>query len=86
MKPLLGKKAWNNAKYRFSELVNNALKNGPQMVTRHGAESVVIVSVEEFRWFSRPKTDLVTLLKQSPLYDLQIDLSRNKDRPRQVVL
>ncbi len=59
-KPLLGKNAWNNAKNRFSELFSNTLKKGPQMVTRHGAEPVVIVSVEEFRRFSRPKTELVT--------------------------
>ena len=75
-----------DAKNRFSEVVNKALKNGPQVVTRHGTESVVIVSVEEFRRLSRPKTDLVTFFKQSPLYNIQIDLSRNKDRPREVVL
>ncbi|WP_246803898.1 type II toxin-antitoxin system prevent-host-death family antitoxin [Desulfosarcina cetonica] len=61
------------------------MKNGPQLVTRHGADSVVIISVKEFRRLSAPKTDLVSFFKQSPLYDIQIDLSRNKDRPREVV-
>jgi prevent-host-death family protein len=75
-----------DAKNRFSEVVNKALKNGPQLVTRHGTESVVIVSVETFRRLSRPKTDLVSFFKQSPLYNIQIDLSRNKDKPREVVL
>lgn len=75
-----------DAKNRFSEMVNKALKNGPQMVTRHGVESVVIISVAEYRRLSRPKTDLVSFFKESPLYNIQIDLSRKKDRPREVVL
>jgi antitoxin Phd len=75
-----------DAKNRFSEVVNKALKDGPQVVTRHGTESVVIVSIEEFRRLSRPKTDLVSFFKQSPWYDVQIDLSRDKDTPREVIL
>lgn len=75
-----------DAKNRFSEVVNKALKNGPQVVTRHGTESVVIISVAEYRRLSCPQTDLVSFFKQSPLYKIRIDLSRNKDRPREVVL
>ena len=74
-----------DAKNRFSEVVNKALKDGPQVVTRHGTESVVVVSIKEFKRLLRPKTDLVTFFKQSPLYDSQIDLSRNKDTPREVI-
>jgi antitoxin Phd len=75
-----------DAKNRFSEVVNKALNDGPQVVTRHGTESVVIVSIEEFRRLSRPKTDLVSFFKQSPWYNVQIDLSRDKDKPREVIL
>ena len=75
-----------DAKNRFSEMVNKALKNGPQVVTRHGVESVVIISVAEYRRLLRPKTNLVSFFKNSPLYNIEIDLSRNKDLPREVVL
>jgi prevent-host-death family protein len=75
-----------DAKNRFSEIVNKALKNGPQVVTRHGVESVVIISVAEYRRLSRPKSDLVSFFKESPLYNIQIDSSRKKDRFREVVL
>lgn len=74
------------AKNRFSEVINKTLKEGPQMVTRHGIESVVIISVEEYRRLSRPKADLVSFFKASPLFDSQIDLSRSKDHPREVVI
>lgn len=75
-----------DAKNRFSEVVKKALKNGPQVITRHGTESVVIISIEEYRRLSHPDTDLVSFFKQSPLFNSGIDLSRIKDRPREVVL
>ena len=39
------------AKQRFSELVRRAEKEGPQVVTRHG-EEVVVVPVEKYRRIS----------------------------------
>ena len=37
-----------DAKNKFSELVEHALHDGPQMVTRHGKPAVVVMSAEEF--------------------------------------
>jgi prevent-host-death family protein len=37
------------AKQKFSELVRRAEKEGPQTVTRHGEEVVVVVPAEEYR-------------------------------------
>lgn len=37
------------AKQRFSELVERAIKDGPQVVTRHGREVVVVLDIEEYR-------------------------------------
>ena len=42
------------AKNRFSEVVEEALARGPQTVTRHGREVVVIVSAEEYRRMRQP--------------------------------
>ena len=43
--------AWQlkEAKSRFSELVELTLKEGPQLVTRHGQEAVVILSAKDYR-------------------------------------
>lgn len=38
-----------DAKARFSELLDSCLAEGPQMVTRRGAEAAVLVPVEEWR-------------------------------------
>ena len=37
-----------DAKQRFSELVRRAVSEGPQTVTRHGEEVVVVVAADEF--------------------------------------
>jgi prevent-host-death family protein len=38
-----------DANARFSEFLNACLLVGPQMVTRHGNEAAVLVSVQEWR-------------------------------------
>ncbi len=37
------------AKQKFSELVRRAEREGPQVVTRHGEEVVVVVPADEYR-------------------------------------
>lgn len=44
--------AWwqvQDAKARFSELLDAAINNGPQVVTRRGIETAVLVPIEEWR-------------------------------------
>jgi prevent-host-death family protein len=43
--------AWpvQDAKARFSEFLERCLAEGPQMVTRRGAQAAVLVSVDEWR-------------------------------------
>lgn len=38
----------HDAKARFSELLETALKDGPQIVTRRGVEAAVLVPIEEW--------------------------------------
>jgi antitoxin Phd len=38
-----------DAKARFSEFLDTALKEGPQLVTRRGVETAVLVPIEEWR-------------------------------------
>ena len=77
---------FQDAKSRFSELVKKALADGPQLVTKRGVESVVVLSVKEYRKLKQPKTDLVAFFRQSPLRDVDIDLSRVKDPSREIAL
>ena len=40
------------AKQKFSELVDRALEEGPQVVTRHGKEVAVLVDIEKYQELS----------------------------------
>ena len=42
-----------DAKARFSEFLDAALKKGPQIVTRRGVEAAVLVPMEEWRRLQR---------------------------------
>lgn len=75
-----------DAKNKFSEVVERACKQGPQLVTRRGRKAVVVISVEEFERITRPKRSLVELMRESPLADADLDLERQRDDPREVEL
>jgi antitoxin Phd len=38
-----------DAKARFSELLDETIKHGPQVVTRRGVEAAVLVPIQEWR-------------------------------------
>jgi len=75
-----------DAKNRFSEVVKEALRAGPQIVTRRGKETAVVLSVEEYRRLARPDMSLVEFLQSSPLGDVELDLERDRDTGREVEL
>ena len=81
-------KAWQlqEAKNRLSEVVEKALSQGPQVVSRRGKDTVVVLSIEDYRKMSKPKESLVDFFRNSPLRGLDLDISRNSDLPRKVEL
>ena len=62
-----------NAKARFSELVRKARIEGPQHVTLHGREQVVVIAAEEFERLSGDLTGamLVSASQASPYRDVR---------------
>lgn len=74
------------AKNRFSEVVDEALAHGPQTVTRHGREVVVILSIDEYKRMKQPQKNLFQFMQESPLHGLELDLARSKDLPRDIDL
>ncbi len=74
------------AKSKFSQLVEDAMHKEPQIVTKHGDKAVVVLSFEEYTKITKPKKDLVKFLRESPLTDVAIKITRNKDTPREISL
>lgn len=74
------------AKNKFSSLVDKATKSGPQVVTKHGEEAVVVISAAEYNELLKPQFNLVQFFQQSPLATNDLDLERNKELPREIDL
>jgi antitoxin Phd len=68
------------AKNQFSELIEKALTEGPQEITKHGKKTAVILSIDEYRRLRRPQGGLVEFFRKSPLH--HISFERRKDYPR----
>ena len=80
------KNTWQlqEAKNQFSLVVENAMTEGPQTVTRHGAPAVVVVAASEFRKSKARKKSILDLFE--PLRGIELDISRDKSLPRDVRL
>jgi len=63
-----------DAKARFSELVRRVRSEGPQHVTVHGRDAVVVIAAEEFRRLRGEQTGqaLIDALQASPHRDIEL--------------
>lgn len=73
------------AKARLSEVVDRA-QAGPQLITRNGKPSAVIVSAEEWSRKTTRRGTLAEFLLASPLRDAGIDLDRLDHPAREIEL
>jgi prevent-host-death family protein len=75
-KPKKQPKSWplQEAKAKFSELVDTVLRDGPQIVTRRGVETVAIVPFKQWRERPAPKYKNIKewLLAPEPRFDLEL--------------
>jgi prevent-host-death family protein len=54
------------AKTRLSEVIEEAHSKGPQIITRHGAERAVVLSIEEYRALVAHKPNLIEYILAAP--------------------
>lgn len=68
-----------DAKARFSELVRMAHSDGPQHVTLHGRDAVVVVDADEFNRLKGVRTGelLIEALRASPHRQIEIKPRRS---------
>ena len=77
-----------DAKARFSELGRRVRSEGPQHVTVHGRDEVVVVAADEFRRLKGDRTGktLIEALQTSPYRDIDIEPRRERLPVRDVEL
>lgn len=72
-----------DAKAKFSEVVERAMREGPQTVTRHGRDAVVIVDAAEFEKLRARRLSLKEALMSGPDGEFELPV-RRADGPRDV--
>lgn len=70
------------AKNKFSEVVEEAIAHGPQVITRRGIEAVIILSYTEYRALLSKQQKLSLFFRQSPFADLDLELTRDQSALR----
>jgi antitoxin Phd len=74
-----------DAKAHLSEVIERAQTEGPQMITRHGTERAVVMSIDDYRALSGDKSDFISHLLDGPVVDDFI-VERDRDTGRPVDL
>ena len=74
------------AKARLSEVLDHALNDGPQAITRRGREIAIVVSTEEWHRKTSRSGSLAEFLGASPLRGADLDIERSDAPARETVL
>ena len=74
------------AKNKLSEVVDQACRQGPQVITSRGQDKAVVISFEQYRRLTAPRGSLVEFFRSSPLVGAELDFERSPDPGRDVEL
>ncbi len=75
-----------DAKDNLSEIIRLAESGKPQIIKRHDTEVAIVVSINDWKRARGKRATLVEVLRSSPLVGLDLDFSRQDDRPREIDL
>jgi len=73
------------AKMRLSHVIEEAQTKGPQLITRHGAERALVLSIEDYRAMTAHKPDLRANRLGGPKVD-DFEIERDCDTGREILL
>jgi antitoxin Phd len=74
-----------DAKNKLSEVITCAIKQGPQLITKHGEKTAVVISYMEYEKLRKSHGKLSEFFSSSPLAGININITRDKSLPRKAV-
>lgn len=74
------------AKAKFSEVLERAEKEGPQRITKHGKDAVVVVSAATWKQRKKRRGNLAEFFRNSPLRGANLSFERLDEKPREIEL
>jgi antitoxin Phd len=73
------------AKNKFSQVVQEALDGEPQIITRRGVEAVVVLSLAEYQKMIASRGRLSDFFRRSPLVGVELDIEHDTSDARRDV-
>jgi len=70
------------AKNKFSEVIEEAVRSGPQLITKRGVETAILLSYADYRRLTASQSKLSTFFRMSPLAEVSLDLRRDTSSAR----
>lgn len=71
------------AKNKLSEIIRKAQEEGPQTITKHGMDAVVVLSMADYKSLMKPNTTLVQFMAKSPLAEFETKVNRDNSMGRE---
>ena len=76
----------NQARNHLSEVLDQAESQGPQIITHHGKERAVVLSMDSYSSLkAKHKPDFITYLLSGPKFN-DFDIERDSDTGREIEL
>jgi prevent-host-death family protein len=81
------KRVWQlqEAKNKLSEVVDEAIQHGPQIITKRGIEVAIVLSYSEYRKMITSQKKLSNFFRESPLVGVDLDLDRDTSHLREEI-
>ncbi|MEL7246069.1 MAG: type II toxin-antitoxin system Phd/YefM family antitoxin [Cyanobacteria bacterium J06573_2] len=81
-------KQWQlqEAKNKFSEVVDKAIDEGAQIITRRGVEVAIVLSYTDYCQMIASKKKISEFFRESPLAEEELDFSRDKSDAREDIM
>jgi prevent-host-death family protein len=73
---------WQEAQNKFSEFVDQAIKSGPQLITKRGVKSAILLSWAEYRRLTATQQKLSVFFRESPLAEESLGFERDTSNIR----
>ena len=72
-----------DAKNKLSQVIDDAVHLGPQIITKRGTQVAIVLSYAEYRKLISSQLKLSDFFQRSPLAEIELDLSRDKSPLRE---
>lgn len=77
---------YQEAKAKLSLVMDNVTSKGMQIIIRNKDEIFIVLSEEKFNEYQQKKESLIQFFKNSPYPEIELDIKRQKDLPRELDL